>query len=206
MDKKKRGFPFPVLILVPVLLVALLTGGGQEILNMLGLIVVILGFYYVIGPYLQEAPSQNRATETMWELEFQKWEEALRDPEKRRRILTIVALAVILFTAFMAKFSDSVILWRAWLLMGLCALGLLALLLDRLLSRRRDWRTAKDRVKYPEPEVNMNYDHEAMADSRVRALQLRLERLEEWHSSGIIDDKEYKELRKKYLGRQDTDV
>ena len=47
----------------------------------------------------------------------------------------------------------------------------------------------------------MTYDYDAAADGRVRALQQRLERLEDWKKSGLIGEEEYEQLRKKYLKR-----
>ena len=48
----------------------------------------------------------------------------------------------------------------------------------------------------------MNYDYDAAADARVRALHQRLDRLEEWRRSGLIDSAEYEELRNKYLNQK----
>ena len=60
-------------------------------------------------------------------------------------------------------------------------------------------RREDERAVFPAPQVNMNYDYDAAADARVRALHQRLDRLEEWKRSGLIDSAEYEELRKKYL-------
>ena len=42
---------------------------------------------------------------------------------------------------------------------------------------------------------------EAARQEKDAARQERLERLEDWKKSGLIDEKEYEELRKKYLGK-----
>ena len=59
-----------------------------------------------------------------------------------------------------------------------------------------------DRAAFPAPKVNMIYDHDAAADARIRALHQRLDRLEEWKRSGLIDSAEYEELRNKYLNQK----
>ena len=82
------------------------------------------------------------------------------------------------------------------------ALGLLILFVDWLWRRLRQQRKKGDRAVFPAPQVNMNYDYDAAADARVRALHQRLDRLEERKRSGLIDSAEYEELRNKYLNQK----
>lgn len=115
----------------------------------------------------------------------------------RRKITAQAAVAMLILVGILTLINKDVILWRAVLVMAVCALGLLTLAILALIRRRR--KKATDHAVHPQPKVNMTYDHDAAADSRVRALQQRLERLEEWRRGGLIDEKEYEELRKKYL-------
>lgn len=216
----KKELPLPALLMVGPVISAFLLGEGKTLAGELFITFVFFLNWYALGPDWKPPVHPNFEDRDLPELlpgkrrdsypfELTIWELNLRLVEDRRFRKKMIALAlgiVLAGTAAFAWFIEGVILWRAWLLMGLCVLGLLALLLEWLLSRRRERRTAGDQTEYPAPEVNMNYDHEAAADNRVRALQLRLKRLEEWHRSGMIDDKEYEELRNKYLGRKDPDA
>ena len=116
----------------------------------------------------------------------------------RAKVLAQCLIALAVAAGVYSYFSSAAILRRANILIALCAAGMLALLIAWLLRRLRHGEE-KDRAAYPTPQVNMTYDHDAAAEARIRALQQRLDRLEEWKNSGLIGKEEYEELRNKYL-------
>ena len=132
-------------------------------------------------------------------MQLRLWTERVyEDAVFRRKLLAFALVGLMIGTGVYTYFEEDVVRSRANWVVALCALGLLTLAILALIRRRRE-KKAIDHAAYPQPQVNMTYDHAAAADSRVRALQQRLERLEEWKRGGLIDEKEYEELRKKYL-------
>ncbi len=209
---RKKLLPVPALLFLALLYFEFLHGDGSALRGVLFMLVLFLCFWYFLGPDL-DAPSSagvrrgrlvdpellpaidaNAAMQDAW-LRFLT-RRLYEDRDYRDRILAVVLAGMTVGTGIYAFFDRQVIPRRAIFLIALCAAGLLALLIGRLRLRREK----KDRAAYPTPQVNMNYDHDAAAEARVRALQQRLDRLEEWKKSGMIGADEYEELRKKYLG------
>lgn len=217
---KKKVFPFPVLILGIPFYLGYLYGDEDSLSGLLFMLILFLGLWYFLGPDL-EAPSflgvkHGRlvdpaflppldANGAMQDVQLRLWTKHLYEDQNYRSGVLALALAGLLIgTALFTYFNDDVIRRRANLLIGLCVLGLLTLVVLALLRRLFRGREQKDRAAYPTPAVNMNYDHDAVADSRVRALHQRLERLEEWKNSGLIGKEEFEKLRKKYLNQHEN--
>lgn len=214
---RKKEFPFPALLFLGLFLINFLTGSARDFGSMLFILVLFLGIWYFFGPDLEpsadpeqrfyqqlrrrEAPQSAQDPQgLLLEAQMRAWSAKFyEDRAFRRKLLAFVLALLLAGTAVFTWFNENVIRWRAALLMDLCALGLLTLLIDWLWHRLRQSKEESDRTAYPAPRVNMNYDHDAAADARVRSLQQRLDRLEEWKRSGLIDSAEYEELRKKYL-------
>lgn len=214
---KDKEFPLPAIITALPALFLFLEEEGWHFIGFLvltGLALLVWGF---IGPKLEPPfvgdPEQSPSTDTrryataeaqalaenflMW-----GWTKRLYgDFKYRARTIALGLLLVAGCTGLLAYFSEGVLLRRANILIALCALGLLALAIAALSRKLRRRKENKDRAAYPTPQVNMSYDHDAAADARVRALQQRLERLDEWLADGMIGKEEYETLRKKYLGQ-----
>ena len=214
---KKKEFPFPALLPLGILLVNFLVGDDGNLGGMLFILGLFLVVWTFLGPDL-EPPSDpaerfyqvlRRREEIerpqdpqglLLEVQLRSWSARLYEDRAFRSKALAMGLGLLLAgTTALTWLDEGVILWRAALLMGLSALGLLILFVDWLWRRLRQQRKKGDRAVFPAPQVNMNYDYDAAADARVRALHQRLDRLEEWKRSGLIDGKEYEELRKKYL-------
>ena len=199
MKKKKRGFPYWFLLALLVLLNAALVGDDSL---WIGIAMLSFGFFLIRGFGFSselEQPSEGDPPYDRWMYRMNT------DRAFRNKIL---AGALGLYTACAAGgifwFRDRVILWRGVAILGLCALGLLWLLVDALLLRLRRKREEKDRSNYPLPTVNMTFDQAAMADSRTRALQTRLNQLEAWRRSGMIGSGEYEALRERAIRQLGT--
>ena len=215
---KNKMFPFPILLGIFGIIAEFLVGSTPGLRSALFVTLMFIVCWYAAGPEMKPPvhPNFDNRKATVFdpkspqehyeeELNFWYWSKRLYEDRAFRNGAIVFALSFVLAgTLALTCFSEQVLLWRGILVMSLCALGLLALLIDVLLRRKRGEET--DPTKYPAPEVNMNYDHEAAADVRVRALQQRLERLEEWQRSGMIDDKEYRKLRNQYLSRRDEET
>ena len=217
---KKKEFPFPALLLLGILLVNFLVGDDGNLGGMLFILGLFLVVWTFLGPDL-EPPSDpvqrfqqlvRRREEIgrpqdpqglLLEVQLRNWSARLyEDRAFRSKALALGLGQLLAGTAALTWLEKGVILWRAALLMGLCALGLLILLIDWLWRRLRQHKEENDRAAFPTPQVNMNYDYDAAGDARVRALHQRLDRLEEWRRSGLIDSTEYEELRNKYLNQK----
>lgn len=209
---KNKMFPFPILAAFGLIIYFFLLGSIGELVEVLVLTLVFLAAWYTAGPDMKPSSQQffpgfgsAPVQEYQKDMFLWTWSKYLyEDRVYRNKSIAFVLAIVLMGTGLVTWLSSEVLLWRGILVMSLCALGLLALLIDVLLRRKRGEEA--DPTKYPAPEVNMNYDHEAAADVRVRALQQRLERLEEWQRSGMIDDKEYRKLRNQYLSRRDEET
>ena len=194
MKKKKRGFPYWILLALLVLLNAALVGDDAL---WIGIAMLSVGFFLIRGFGFSselEQPSEGDPPYDRWMYRMNT------DRAFRNKIL---AGALGLYTACAAGgifwFRDRVILWRGVAILGLCALGLLWLLVDALVLRLRRKREERDRSSYPLPTVNMTFDEAAVADGRAQALENRLRQLEAWRQGGMIGEAEYERLRKKYL-------
>ena len=217
---KKKEFPFPALLPLGILLVNFLVGDDGNLGGMLFILGLFLVIWYFFGPDL-EPPSDpvqrfqqlvRRREEIqrpqdpqglLLEAQLRGWSARFYEDRAFRSKALALGLGLLLAgTAALTWLDEGVILWRAALLMGMCALGLLILFVDWLWRRLRQQRKKGDRAVFPAPQVNMNYDYDAAADARVRALHQRLDRLEEWKRSGFIDSAEYEELRNKYLNQK----
>lgn len=217
---KKKEFPFPALLLLGILLVNFLVGDDGNLGGMLFLLGLFLVIWTFLGPDL-EPPSDpaerfqqlvRRQEEIerpqdpqglLLEVQLRSWSARFYENRAFRSKALALGLGLLLAgTAALTWLDEGVILWRATLLMGLSALGLLILFAYWLWRRLRQHEEKGDRAAFPAPKVNMNYDYDAAADARVRALHQRLDRLEEWRRSGLIDGKEYEELRSKYLNQK----
>ncbi len=219
--KKKRKFrlrrkvlPFPVLIFLLPAYFEFLYGEDDTFRGILFMFTLFLVLYYFIGPDLDapSSPGVRRgrlvdpaslppmdANGAMQTVQLRLWTERVyEDAVFRRKMLAFALVGLMIGTGVYTYFEEDVVRSRANWVVALCALGLLTLAILALIRRRRE-KKATDHAAHPQPQVNMTYDHAAAADSRVRALQQRLERLEEWKRGGLIDEKEYEELRKKYL-------
>ena len=213
---RKKVFPFPALLLLGVLLVSFLVGNDEDLGGILFLLLLFLGLWYYVGPDLETPPEdilrRHRQGWSPGEEPFQNPRDVLqgaalwmwswrlyRDRAYRNRYLALALGLLLGGTAALILLDTDVILWRAALIPGLCALGLLLLFLDWLRRRLRSRREEQDRAEVPAPPVRLTYDHDAAGEARVRALRRRLDRLETWKRSGLIDDAEYEHLRKKYL-------
>ena len=205
---KKKLFPFPALLFLALFFIFFLLGSDSNLPVMLIMLALFLVSWYFLGPNLKEPSAESSAkkgqepSSYVGDMFLWMWTSRLyEDSAFRKKLLAAVLLILLVGTPVFAWFNPSVIRLRAALLMGLCALGLLWLLVDAI-RRRKQVKT--DEASYPTPEVNMNFDHDALAESRVRALRQRLERLEDWRRSGQIDENEYEELRKKYLSYEEN--
>lgn len=214
---RKKILPFPVLIFLLPAYFEFLFGSDDVFWGMMFMISLFLVGWYFLGPDL-EAPSSPvvargrlvdpssqppmDANGAMQTVQLRLWSERVyEDAVFRRKALAFVLAGLLIGTGAYTYFEEDVVRSRANWIIALCALGLLALAILALIRLVKRGKEKTDRAAYPQPMVNMTYDHEAAADSRVRALQQRLERLEDWKKSGLIDEKEYGELRKKYLGQ-----
>ena len=214
---KRKEFPFPALLPLGILLVNFLVGDDGNLGGMLFVLGLFLVVWTFLGPDL-EPPSDpaerfyqvlRRREEIerpqdpqglLLEVQLRSWSARFyEDRAFRHRALALGLALLFAGTAALSWFDKGVIRWRAALLMALCALGLLLLFIEWLWRRLRRHKEERDRAAFPGPQVNMNYDYDAAADARVRSLRRRLDRLEEWRRSGLIDSAEYEELRKKYL-------
>ena len=217
---KKKEFPFPALLPLGILLVNFLVGDDGNLGGMLFILGLFLVVWTFLGPDL-EPPSDpaerfyqvlRRREEIerpqdpqglLLEVQLRSWSARLYEDRAFRSNALALGLGLLLAgTAALTWLDEGVILWRAALLMGLSALGLLLLFAYWLWHRLRQHKEKGDRAAFPAPKVNMIYDHDAAADARVRALHQRLDRLEEWKRSGLIDSAEYEELRNKYLNQK----
>ena len=213
---KRKVIPFPALFLLLPAYIEFLYGDDGAFFGMLFMFSLFLVLWYFLGSDL-DAPSSPGvrhgrlvdpaflppldAGAAMQDVQLRLWSKRLYEDRSFRGRLFAFALAGLLgATVLFALFSGRVLLRRANILIALCALGLLALAVSALIRRLRR-REERDRAAYPSPQVNMTYDYDAAADGRVRALQQRLERLEDWKKSGLIGEEEYEQLRKKYLKR-----
>lgn len=217
---RKKEFPFPALLPLGILLVNFLVGDDGNLGGMLFILGLFLVVWTFLGPDL-EPPSDpvqrfqqlvRRREEIgrpqdpqglLLEVQLRNWSARLYEDRAFRSKALALGLGLLLAgTAALTWLDEGVILWRASLLMGLCALGLLILLIDWLWRRLRQHKEENDRAAFPTPQVNMNYDYDAVGDARVRSFRQRLDRLEEWKRSGLIDSAEYEELRNKYLNQK----
>lgn len=213
---RRKLIPFPVLIFLLPAYFEFLYGEDDAVRGILFMYALFLVLYYFLGPDL-DAPSSPgvirgrlvdpaflppmNAKGAMQTVQFRLWSKRLyEDRNYRSGVLALVMAVLLIGTALFTCFNDEVIRRRANSLIALCALGLLILAVLAVVRKLRK-KEKPDSVVFPTPQVNMTYDHDAAADSRVRALQQRLERLEGWKNSGLIDKEEYEELRKKYLGK-----
>ena len=217
---KRKEFPFPALLLLGILLVNFLVGDDGNLGGMLFIFGLFLVIWTFLGPDL-EPPSDpaerfrqivRRREEIkrpqdpqglLLEVQMRAWSARFYEDRAFRSKALALGLGLMLAgTAALTWLDEGVILWRAVLLMGMCVSGLLILFAYWLWHRLRQQKEKGDRAAFPAPQVNMNYDYDAAADARVRALHQRLDRLEEWKRSGLIDGKEYEELRNKYLNQK----
>ena len=214
---KDKLFPFPVLIFAAMTVLGFLEDDSDLLVCGAVLFTGTLVFWGFIGPEFKppfvsdpklRPPSERTLTDASEEtkalLQSMAWwgwtKHIYEDKSYRSGQCALMLFLTAAAAALLVIFDSDAIVWRAGLIIGLCALGLLilvVLVVVRKLRKKED----KDRAGFPMPQVNMTYDHDAAADSRVRAMQQRLERLEEWKNSGLIDKEEYEELRKKYLGK-----
>ena len=196
MKKEKRGFPYPVLIFLPLFLFGVLVGDIGLCVSFALLTAVV----FALWPYLpHEPPTEGDTPFDVWIYRLHT-DRALRN----KSIAAELAVFMALVTGALVWYRNWLIPWRAALVLGLCALGLLWLLVDALLLRLRRKREEKDRSNYPLPTVNMTFDQAAMADSRAHALQTRLNQLEEWRRSGMIGSGEYEALRERAIRQLGT--
>ena len=214
---KNKVFPFPILIFCFPAYMSFLYGDDDGLTASLILIGLFLILWYFLGPDLDAPTSLGvkrgrlvdpaslpplDANAVMQDVQMKLIEKRFReDPDYRGGTLALALGAVLIVTGCFALFNREVICVRANIVIALCALGLLALGIAALIRKLRRRKENRDRAAYPTPQVNMNYDHEAAADARVRALHQRLARLDEWLAAGMIDKEEFDTLRKKYLGK-----
>ena len=214
---RKKVFPFPALLFLVLLLISFLLGDDRNLGGVLFLLLLFLGLWYFLGPDLETPPEdvlrslrgQSRPLgkepsqdprDVLQGAALWMWSWRLyRDRAYRNRYLALALGLLLGGTAALILFDTDVIFWRAALILGLCALGLLLLFWGWLRRRLRSRREEQDRAEAPALTVKLTYDHDAAGEARVRALRLRLDRLEEWKRSGLIDDAEYEQLRKKHL-------
>ena len=213
---RKKEFPGPTLVLFLPLYFSFLGDSLRYFFGFLSVTVLSLTLWYFFGPDLKDERmlsvqngklvdpndvSDIALHNLRWSIDLSlKQRRLYEDRDHRNRILAAVLALLLFSTGALAYFDRSCNLRRANILIALCALGLLALAISALIRRLRR-REERDRAAYPSPQVNMTCDYDAAADGRVRALQQRLERLEDWKKSGLIGEEEYEQLRKKYLKR-----
>ena len=185
---KKKEFPFPALIPLGILFADFLIGYDKALVSVVFMLLLFLGGWYFIGPDLE--PPSDPVQRSYWRLRARE-ELAGQDPliilmtvqlralsarlyeDKafRQRLAAIVLALVLAITAASARFGREVILRRAVIVMGLCALGLAALLAAWIRRRLRLRRGETDKAAYPDPWVNMNYDRETVGAEEYEALR-----------------------------------
>ena len=60
------------------------------------------------------------------------------DRHYRNKMIVAGLVVLLIGTGILAWFKDNVILWRAIVIMGLCACGLVAVLVDEIIQRKRN--------------------------------------------------------------------
>ena len=214
---RKKILPFPALIFLVPAYFEFLCGSDDVFWGMLFMLSLFLVGWYFLGPDLEVTsspvvargrlvdPSSQPpldANGTMQTVQLRLWSERVyEDAVFRRKLLAFALAGLMIGTGVYTYFEEDVVRSRANWIVALCALGLLTLASLALLRLVKRGKENTDRAAYPQPKVNMTYDYDAAADGRVRALQQRLERLEDWKKSGLIGEEEYEQLRKKYLKR-----
>ena len=193
VKKKNRSFPYPVLIFLPFLLFAALIGADGLVFGLLLLTVSGLVLWPFVGTE-PEPPSEGDAPIIAWLYRLHT-----ERPFRKKTIGLALTAVMVIVTGGILWYGKWLILWRAQAVLGLCALGLLWLLLSGIIRSIRKRREKKDRSSYPLPTVNMTFDESAAADGRAHALEARLRQLEEWRQSGMIGAGEYEALRERAL-------
>lgn len=161
---KKKEFPFPALLLLGILLVNFLVGDDGNLGGMLFLLGLFLVIWTFLGPD-REPPSDpaerfqqlvRRREEIerpqdpqglLLEVQLRNWSARFYEDRAFRSKALALGLGLLLAgTAALIWLDEGVILWRAALLMGLSALGLLLLFaywLWRRLRQHKEERTGR---------------------------------------------------------------
>lgn len=222
---KKKLFPFPALLALGLSLYFFLVGNDDNLGGSLYILVLFLGIWYCFGPDMKPPSSQApdwRAPNPLrfGEEDFRRYQSAeslvqemalwmwclrlYEDKAYRDKILALSLTGLLVGTGLLAWLNENVLFRRALWIMGLCVLGLLILFFIRLPGRLRKGKEEPARTVFPAPQVNLNYNHDAAADGRVRMLRQRLDQLDEWKRSGLIENAEYEALRQKILHQEKT--
>ena len=151
---RNKLLPYPILLLLLVILYNALVGDDSGIGSHLFIAVVFLGAWQFVGPkrepptlddlrklrsnlfLAQVADSRFYSMYYLWAFDHR----IRKDKSYRRKIIAGVLAVLLIGTGMFAWLDESVIPWRAFVVMGLCASGLLYIMIGQIIHKAHNRR------------------------------------------------------------------